>query len=534
MSKKKDPSQRLGHSTIKKQDEAGLELTPSDAKDSSGYCPDTNPDKITPHKKIRRARVKTVGKKDSHSLYKKQDKIYPKRVNGFFRSVKWVLLTAMLLVYYITPWIRWERGEGFPNQAILLDFMHNRFYFFAIEIWPQEIYYITGILVLSALGLFLVTSVGGRIWCGYACPQTIWTDLFVYVERFFEGDRNARMKLDKGKWTFNKFKRKLGKHLAWLFIGLITGGAWVLYFVDAPTLFKQITSLTAPFSTYIWIISLTISTYIMAGFAREQVCTYMCPWPRLQSVMMDDDTFNIMYKDDRGEPRAPHKKGESWDGRGDCIQCRQCVVVCPMGIDIRDGLQLECIGCALCSDACDDVMEQIGRPKGLISYDTLANFESRKLGKQGKTKIIRTRTVIYSLLICLISSGLIYSLLNRSELSFNVIRDRNPLFVTLSSGDIRNGYKIKILNKSSEDHQYVINISGIDDMDIKVIGLKTRTENNMPLVMIKREEVRTLKIYLSAPIKDIKEHSTDIKFTVKQLNGEATDTENSSFKAPSS
>jgi cytochrome c oxidase accessory protein FixG len=297
-------------------------------------------------------------------------------------------------------------------------------------------------------------------------------------------------------------------------------------------LFTEIYHFTAPLSVYLWIGGLAVSTYVMAGFAREQVCTYMCPWPRLQSVMMDDNTFNVMYKYDRGEPRAPHKKNESWAGRGDCIQCRQCVVVCPMGIDIRDGLQLECIGCALCIDACDNVMVQIGRPKGLIAYDTLANFDSRKLGKKEDTKIIRTRTVIYSLIICAISFGMLYSLLNRSELNFNVIRDRNPLFVTLSSGDIRNGYTLRILNKSTEDHQYSINISGVDNLLIDVIGLKTRTADNMPLVTIKREEVRTLKIYLSVPRDDIKSHTMDIKFLIKQINGSEEDKENSSFKGP--
>jgi cytochrome c oxidase accessory protein FixG len=303
-------------------------------------------------------------------LFKKQEKIYPKRVWGKFRKAKWAVMISLLAVYYGAPWLRWYRGEHTPDQAILIDMPGRRAYFFGIEIWPQEVYYLTGILILAAVGLFFVTSLFGRVWCGYACPQTVWTDLFVWVERIVQGDRNARKKLDESKWTFEKIRKISLTQLIWLVIALLTGGAWVFYFNDAPTLFDQIIHFDVPWSVGGWILALTGSTYLMAGYAREQVCTYMCPYARFQSAMFDKDTLIIAYDEKRGEPRGKHKAGDSWQGRGHCIDCDSCVVVCPMGIDIRQGLQMECIACGLCVDACDNVMDKIGLPKGLIRYDT--------------------------------------------------------------------------------------------------------------------------------------------------------------------
>ncbi|MBU3970980.1 MAG: cytochrome c oxidase accessory protein CcoG, partial [Alphaproteobacteria bacterium] len=303
-------------------------------------------------------------------LYKPRTPIYPKLVHGRWRWIKWALLILTLAIYYITPWIRWERPGALPDQAVLVDFDGGRFYFFMIQLWPQEVYFITGLLVLSALALFLVTSLFGRLWCGYACPQTVWTDLYIYIERMFEGDRNARMRLDAAPTSFNKLWRKAGKHLVWIGVAFGTGGAWIFYFHDAPTLIRTFWVGTAPMTAYVSCAILTFTTYVFAGHMREQVCSYMCPWPRIQGAMLDDQSFQVTYRYDRGEPRGPHKKAESWEGRGDCIDCNQCVVVCPMGIDIRDGAQLECINCGLCIDACNEVMDKVGRPRGLIAYDT--------------------------------------------------------------------------------------------------------------------------------------------------------------------
>jgi len=252
-------------------------------------------------------------------LFSEQKIIFPKRVWGKFRKIKWIIMTCTLFVYYFAPWIRWDRGPQIPNQAILIDMPNRRAYFFFIEIWPHEIYFLTGILIFLAVALFLSTSLVGRAWCGYVCPQTVWTDLFVWVERIFQGDRNSRMKLSNAPISFNKIWRKLSTHIAWIVIAILTGGAWVFYFNDAPTLLEQIINFDVPWSVLSWIVVLTFSTYLMAGFAREQVCTYMCPYARFQSAMFDRDTLIISYDEFRGEPRGKHKAGDSWENKGHCI-----------------------------------------------------------------------------------------------------------------------------------------------------------------------------------------------------------------------
>jgi len=308
-------------------------------------------DKTPPRKKaaegVEQSRAVATAPSTPQSLYAKRIKLYPKLAHGFYRNIKWIALFVLLSIYYITPWIRWDRGLGQPNQAVLVDFEHARFYFFFIEIWPQEVYYITGLLILAALGLFLATSLFGRVWCGYACPQTIWTDLFIQIEKFFEGDRNARMKLDKAPLTAKKIFKKTSKHVVWLIIAMLTGGAWILYFHDAPTIARDFFTGHAPTTSYVFITLMTFTTYWLAGHMREQVCTYMCPWPRIQAAMIDEEALNVTYRYDRGEPRGAHKKGTSWDGRGDCIDCRQCVAVCPSdyrprGAKARCGCNAEC------------------------------------------------------------------------------------------------------------------------------------------------------------------------------------------------
>lgn len=435
-------------------------------------------------------------------------------------------------IYYISPWIRWDRGEGAPDQAILVDIVNKRLYFFVIEIWPQEVYYLTGLMIMAAIGLFLVTSTVGRAWCGYTCPQTVWTDLFLVVERFFEGDRNARLRLDKAPWSFSKLYKRTAKHITWLWIGVLTGGAWVFYFTDAPTLYQQLIHFEAPVSAYFWIGIFTFTTYSLGGFMREQVCIYMCPWPRIQAVMMDEDTLSVMYRHDRGEPRGPHKKDDSWDGRGDCIQCRQCVVVCPTGIDIRDGMQLECIQCSLCIDACDEVMDKIGRPRGLIAYDSLDNFDRRKEGKKNRYRIFRPRTFIYSLILVAISTLMIYSMLNRADMEVNILRDRNPLFVTLSNGDIRNGYTLKILNKHPKARAFSIAVKG--DYILHAEGIIEQTDDGLPIITIDRERLRAVKTYVSLPKDKMTSDSLGITFIVKELDGPSIDEQDTSFKGPKS
>ena len=409
------------------------------------------------------------------SLYTKRVQIYPKLARGLFRNIKWLALIVLLAIYYITPWLRWDRGVGQPDQAVLIDFENARFYFFFIEIWPQEVYYITGLLILAALALFLVTALFGRVWCGYACPQTIWTDLFIYIERFFEGDRNARIKLNKAPWTASKLMKKTGKHIVWILVAAATGGVWILYFHDAPTIARDFFTGHAPMTSYVFAALLTFMTYALAGFMREQVCTYMCPWPRVQAALIDEDALNVTYRYDRGEPRGAHKKGTSWDNKGDCIDCRQCVAVCPVGIDIRDGLQLECIGCALCIDACNGIMDKIERPRGLIAYDTDANVQARQRGETVRIRLLRPRTIIYAVLLVGISGLMLTGLINRSMLDINILRDRQPNFVTLSDGSIRNGYTLKVMNKETETRFLEVGTTGLPSPDIRIAGQSSLT-----------------------------------------------------------
>lgn len=447
------------------------------------------------------------------TFFAKQRSIYPRRVWGRYRKLKWVSMVTLLFIYYFTPWLRWDRGPHAPDQAILIDMPGRRGYFFGIEIWPQEVYYLTGILILAAIGLFFVTSMLGRVWCGYACPQTVWTDLFVWVERIVQGDRNARMKLDQSPLTFEKFWKKGLTHAIWIVIGFCTGGAWVFYFNDAPTLFDQLIHLDVPWSVGGWIVALTFSTYLMAGYAREQVCTYMCPYARFQSAMFDKDTLIIAYDKERGEPRGKHKQGDTWEGRGHCIDCDSCVVVCPMGIDIRNGLQMECIACGLCVDACNNVMDKIGLPQGLIRYDTTHNYEMRKTGnpKAQKLHILRPRTFYYAGVMGLVGGLMLYGLLTRSVLELNIIHDRNPLFVQLSDGHVRNSYTIKILNKTHDDRAYNLSIEGLPDAAIKIEAAGEVDASRIPVFADSVGEFRVMV----AAMPDASNPRRDIDFIIR-------------------
>lgn len=406
------------------------------------------------------------------TYFEKQKRIYPRSVKGRYRRLKWAAIVLLLGIYYGTPWLRWYRGENVPDQAVLIDMPARRAYFFGIEIWPDEVYFITGILILAAIGLFFATSLLGRVWCGYACPQTVWTDLFIWVEEKIQGDRNKRMKLDQQGFSFERVWKKGVTHMIWLVIGLCTGGAWVFYFNDAPTLLAHIRHFDVPWSVGSWILALTGSTYLMAGYAREQVCKYMCPYARFQSAMFDKDTLVISYDEDRGEPRGKHKKGDSWEGRGHCIDCTQCVIVCPVGIDIRNGLQMECIACGLCVDACNDVMDRMELPRGLIRYDTQHNYEKRTEAKKtgatvkDKLHILRPRTYYYAAIMTVVSVLMLYGLIVRAPVELHAIQNRNPLFVKLSDGSIRNSYTLKILNKTHETRHFTLSVEGVEAKEL--------------------------------------------------------------------
>jgi len=408
------------------------------------------------------------------SLYAARTKIQPQLVRGTFRRIKWMLLAVALGVYYLVPFLRWHRGEGEPSQAVLLDLDRGRFYLFSIELWPQDVTYVMGLLILAALILFLMNAVAGRIWCGYLCPQTVWTDLFLAVERMIEGDRRERLKLDAAPWSAKKIALRSTKHAIWLLIAWWTGGAWVLYFADAPTLVGQLATFQAPPVAAAAILTLTAATYLLAGHMREQVCTYMCPWPRIQAALTDEHAYNILYRDERGEPRVSAKKTDllraAGQPAGDCIDCFACVTACPAGIDIRNGLQMDCIQCGLCIDACDGVMDRLGRPTGLIGYDTAANRRSRAAGQGPVSRIVRPRTILYGVLVAGVGGFMLYSLATRSFKGLSVLHDRNPQFVTLSDGAVRNGFTLRIANKRPEARAFALAVEGVPGARVEVVG----------------------------------------------------------------
>ncbi|WBU59197.1 cytochrome c oxidase accessory protein CcoG [Paracoccus albus] len=464
------------------------------------------------------------------SLYAAREPIFPRAVHGYFRRLKWIIMALTLGVYYITPWIRWDRGPGMPDQAVLVDLANRRFFFFWIEIWPHEFYFVAGLLVMAGLGLFLFTSALGRVWCGYTCPQTVWTDLFVHVERWIEGDRNNQIRLWRSKWDARKVRLRLTKWALWLLIGLLTGGAWVFYFTDAPTLLGNLLTGDAHPVAYMTIAVMTATTFLFGGFMREQICIYACPWPRIQGAMMDEDTLTVAYREWRGEERGKIRKGEATksddptSAKGDCIDCFACVNVCPMGIDIRDGQQLECITCALCIDACDEIMDRIGKPRGLIDYMALKDETAERIGNEGQSlirHILRPRTLLYFTLWSAIGVGLLVALFMRSPFDLNVTPVRNPLYVTLSDGSIRNTYELRLRNKQHEPKEFTISAVGDAgeapaQTEIRVEGAQGAT------VLVPADDTATLRVYLTADVGSTMagEATTDLRLVVSDAGGQ--------------
>ena len=443
--------------------------------------------------------------------------IYPKLVHGNFRLLKWVGMAVMLGLYYVLPWLRWDRGPGVPDQAVLVDLVRERFYFFFIEIWPQEIYYVTGLLILASLLLFFVTALFGRVGCGYACPQTVWTDLYIMVERLIEGDRNERIRLDKSPWTIEKAIKKSSKHAVWLLIAAATGGAWIFYFHDAPTLAVNLFQGTADITAYLFLGILTFTTYWLAGHMREQVCTYMCPWPRIQAALIDRETLMVTYRRARGEPRGPHKKGQPWEGRGHCIDCNQCVAACPMGIDIRDGDQLECINCALCIDACNDVMKRVGLPRGLIGYDSLQHMEQKARGERAWFRFVRPRVIVYAVAMVAVAAVMLFGLSTRATVDLNVLRDRNPTFVQLSDGSVRNAYTVKVMNRVNATRSFTLGIEGPSGFDVKVVGVE---QVRLPVPFdVEGDRLRTLRVLVTVPAASLTAASVPITFRIEAVGG---------------
>lgn len=472
----------------------------------------------------------------SSSLYEKRKAVYPKAVDGSFRRLKWMIMAVTLAIYYITPWLRWNRGPYAPDQAVLVDLANRRFYMFSIEIWPHEFYFVAGLLIMAGIGLFLVTSSVGRAWCGYACPQTVWTDLYQHIDRLIDGDRNAQFRLAKAPWGPAKIARRGLKYAAYLLIAFVTGGAWIFYFADAPTLHHQFWSGQAATVAYVTVALLTATTFVLGGFMREQVCIYMCPWPRIQTAMLDEKSLIVTYKDWRGEPRT-HGLKKDLDTSletGDCIDCLQCVQVCPTGIDIREGPQIGCITCALCIDACDKVMVQIGRPRGLIDYATIDDAEHEKAGGERRPirkTLFRPRTIAYFMIWASIGIAMLFALGERTRIDISVLQDRNPLFVRLADGAVRNSFTIKIRNMETRPRAAEVSVTGLPGAKVWQAGGDRAAGGRTIPVQLGADSVTKVRLFVAAPAEGTQRQ--EMLFIVKALDSEGgSSTDDAHFERP--
>lgn len=389
-------------------------------------------------------------------MYAAREQIYPRSVKGRYTNVRWACLWLTQIVFYGMPWLNWNE-----RQALLFDLGTRKFYIFGMVLWPQDFIYLAALLIICAYLLFLVTAIAGRVWCGFACPQTVYTEIFLWIEQKIEGTRSARMLLDKQGHSLSKIAKKTAKHLAWGSLSLWTGFTFVGYFTPIHVLGNEVFDLTFGPWEWFWVMFYGLATYGNAGWLREQVCKYMCPYARFQSAMFDQDTLIITYDAKRGEPRGAISKKADAAPKGDCIDCTLCVQVCPTGIDIRNGLQYECIGCAACVDACDSVMDKIERPRGLVRYSTDHALANNLTPKEIKQRAMRPRVLIYSAILLLIIAAVGTSLYLRIPLKMDVIRDRGAMGRELEDGIIENVYRLHIMNTSEQAHRYRIKVSGI-------------------------------------------------------------------------
>ena len=452
---------------------------------------------------------------ESVQLYQKRVQIYPRSVKGRFRNLKTGALVLAYLIYYLLPWLRWDRPNA-PDQAVLYDLPGRHFYIFGLTIQVQDIFWLAGALIIFAILLFFVTGLAGRVWCGYFCFQTLWTDLFIMVEHWMQGERPARIRLDKAPWTREKLIKKGGTYAIWLLIAFWTGLTFTMYWADAPTLVVDMLLGRAPYPAYFTTFFLTATTFVMAGLAREQVCTYMCPYARFQSAMFDHDTLIVSYDRRRGEGdrgRSKLAKGlktreeRHAQGVGDCVDCGFCVQVCPVGIDIRNGLQYQCISCALCIDACDAIMDNLQWPRGLVRYTS----ENALNGK--KTHLIKPKTVGYGVILVAAISLLTWSILTRAPYNATVEQVRQPLYSQLSDGSIRNTYEIKLNNKLTAPVTVSISLEGATGAILDMDGMER-------LVLEPQERIKLLARVQIAPDPTGPHHGVEyITFVVKSLEG---------------
>ena len=403
------------------------------------------------------------------SMYQKAPDIYPRSVHGWFAGWRWFFVWLTQIVFYGMPWLQWG-----GRQAVLFDLEAQRFYILGLVLYPQDLIYLVALLVLSALALFLFTAVAGRLWCGYSCPQTVYTEIFMWVERRIEGDRIARMRLDQAPWSANKLLRKGAKQTAWLAIGLVTGFSFVGYFTPVRELAQALAAgSVSPWNSF-WIAFYGLATYANAGYLREQICKYMCPYARFQSALIDKDSLVITYDQGRGEPRGSRSRKQSAaaQGLGDCIACTLCVQVCPTGIDIRDGLQNECIGCAACIDVCNGVMDKMGYAQGLIRYSTENGVAGGWSRAQMFRRALRPRVLIYAALLTVAGAAFTTSVVLRAPFQFDVIKDRGTLGRIVDEGTVENIYRLQVMNRSERPHAYRVNVAGVPGLAVAAPELR--------------------------------------------------------------
>lgn len=459
------------------------------------------------------------------SLYKSEDKVYARSVSGLYNRWRWVMVWATQLFFYGVPWLQWD-----GRQAMLFDLDAKRFYIFGLIFHPQDLIYLSFLLIVSALALFLFTAVAGRLWCGYTCPQTVYTEIYMWMESKIEGDRIARMRLDDSKWNLNKITRKSLKQFAWITFGLWTGVTFVGYFTPVRELVPAMFEWQLGGWETFWICFYGFATYGNAGYMREQVCKYMCPYARFQSAMFDGDTMTVTYDEARGEPRGSRSKkaGENANGLGSCIDCSICVQVCPTGIDIRDGLQYECIGCGACIDACDDVMDKMGYAKGLIKYTTQNGLDNRWSRQQMWRRLLRPRVLIYTAILAALTIGMVVSLYFKPDFRLDVLRDRAVMARYTNEGKIENVYNLKLENDTESPRDYALKVTGLPDIAVHISD-----NNREPFKALKPFETRNVIVELQLPDGVTSAGSHKIYFEMTDIESKDTVKEKSVFIVPS-
>ncbi|PAS93767.1 MAG: cytochrome c oxidase accessory protein CcoG [Candidatus Dactylopiibacterium carminicum] len=436
---------------------------------------------------------------ETDTLYEVRHKVYPRAVSGMFARWRWAMVWITQLVFYGLCWLPWN-----GRQAVLFHLAERKFYLFGWVFWPQDVFYLSVLLIISAFSLFLFTAAAGRLWCGYACPQTVYTEIFLWIERVCEGDRAKRIKLDNAAASLNKLSRKGAKYSFWILLSLWTGISFVGYFTPIRELISELFSLQVAGWSLFWVLFYGGFTYLMAGVMREQVCKYMCPYARFQGVMFDPDTLTITYDSSRGEPRGVRRKGVEPQGQGDCVDCGICVQVCPTGIDIRNGLQYECIGCAACIDACDQVMDKVGLPRGLVRYSTENAIRQHWGANDILRHVLRPRIMIYSAILLVLCVGFLWALLARQPVHLDVHKDRSVMAREVEGELLENVYVLQLINMSEQDHVFSVSVQGVEDAALR---------ESEPIA-VPAGESRSLPVSVRVPLESMPRGSYKLYFEI--------------------